>query len=216
MSTSIEVADAILNELLSDGNHKHKRLQTGLKNVALACKHLLSKKELITIKSVSLYVDAYLDGIPKQGTIENDSKGAYTKIMTAYRACGSHSRKQTSKPKDDCSNGQNTIYVKILENRIKVLENVLSKNFKNQGVVSVSEMLKCGGNDMGTVDIVSQSPFTTNQIEAIKKLFNLLDYAEDIFEILGKEGKERVVLKINKQPLLSPSELSEIKSIINL
>lgn len=216
MSTSIEekiiIADATIKELLSE--HKDKRLQTGVNNVADACKHLLSNKEVIELKAVSLYVDAHLGGKPALGTLQNDSKGVYEQVMTAYRACATRSQKQPSKFKDGAGNDQNKIYTKTLENRIKVLENVLNKNFKNQGVVAVGAMLELGSNEMGTVEMLPQSSFTTNQIEAISKLFGLLNFAEDVFDIVGKEGKERVVLKANKRPLLSPSELSEIKRII--
>ncbi|WP_278183216.1 hypothetical protein [Vibrio misgurnus] len=207
----LEKADRYVEGLLKE--YTDQRLQTGIKNVKLACRHHLNNGMAITITSVAEFLRQNCAGRPAKGTLDNDSKGVYKPIIDTYCEVASSLRKPDKKSESSSTNSPQTkIYIKQLENRIKHLEKILEQNFKNQGSISVNSMLNSQIDAQGSVDVVSSSKFSVAEKEAIKKLYSLIELTDD-FATRGEEDRTRIVNASGKV-LLIPSEVILIKNII--
>lgn len=102
-----------------------------------------------------------------------------------------------------------------MENRNKHLEKILSENFEQQGRVSISTMLNQSRETDDLVTVSHASLFTKEQLLVIKRLYEILHMSDD-FEFTGINDAERLVMSVDKKPLLSPNEIKLIKDLINL
>lgn len=212
----IEIAKGIVHELRLE--HKDKRLQHGINAVEDACLHLIKLKMPITLEAVATFIDENqlkYGGKPARRTVTNDSKGVYQSVADAFVHFSV--KKNESERRSGENNNGNTeekVYIRLLEQKVKHLTNIVKENFKEKGALSVKAMLSQPVDQSGTIVAEAASAFTASQVHAVSKLFDLIDIADE-FELLGDEGKERVVSSYNKKPLLSPTDVQTIKDIIS-
>ncbi|EKF9401569.1 hypothetical protein O1B77_000145 [Vibrio cholerae] len=207
----LEKADRYVEGLLKE--YTDQRLQTGIKNVKLACRHHLINGMAITITSIAEFLRQNCAGRPAKGTLDNDSKGVYKPIIDAYCEVASSLRKPDKKSESSStSSPQAKIYIKQLENRIKHLEKILEQNFKNQGSISVNSMLNSQIDAQGSVDVIPSSNFSVEEKKAIKNLLGLIELTNDL-SYKGEADRTRIATTAGKV-VLTPNELILIKNII--
>jgi len=194
--------------------HTDRRLQIGIKNVQTACLHHINKGMAISITSIAEFIRNNCAGRPAKGTLDNDSKDIYKPLIDKY--CEAASRARKSKKNNNSASGgtpQNKIYIRQLEARITHLEKVLSKNFDNQGKVSLTNMLNSKIAEEGTVVVSPSSKFTVEEKRGVKGLLDLVIQSND-FEIRGEGDRQRIVSTTDGKPLITPNDFSVIRKII--
>lgn len=209
----LEEANKYADGLLK--THTDRRLQIGIKNVQTACLHHINKGMAISITSIAEFVRVNCAGRPAKGTLDNDSKGIYKPLIDKYCEAASRSRK-SKKNNNSAGDGtpQNKIYIRQLEARITHLEKVLSKNFDNQGKVSLTNMLNSEITEEGTVEVAPASKFTVEEKQGVKGLLDLVTQSND-YEIRGEGDRQRIVSIADGKILITPNDLSVIRNIIH-
>ncbi|WP_064602804.1 hypothetical protein [Photobacterium sp. J15] len=214
-NNDLEVAKNVVKALRLE--HKDKRLQHGINAVEDACLHLIKKKMPITLETAATFIEenkAKYNGKPARRTVTNDHKGVYQAVVDAYIHFGVKKNEKDRKSSEKGGNSQEQVYIKLLEQKVRHLNNIIKENFKEKGALSVKAMLGQPVDQSGTVVTKAVSNFTTSQIEAIANLFYLIDMTDD-FEFVGEGDKRRVISSLNKKPLLSPKDVQAIKGIIS-
>jgi hypothetical protein len=216
MNTMIgdRVVDAFLKKV------KDVRTKETINHIKNACHALIKNKKVISIASVSDYcINTY--GKPSRQTLYNDKKEIYKEIINKYSEASNAQAKineKFSKLADKLDLPLEAIaQIKYLENRVKILETILEKQFSikdENELVDLNATIRSGASIDDGANLKKVNVFSENQIKSIKILIHTLIEAE-IAEIQVLPNGKRMIDKQTKRTILSVNDCSSLEDVFN-
>ena len=211
-------ADSEADKLIEDARENSTmRLVKNLINVKDVCRGRVKLREPLTYVGIAKEcVEKF--GKPSEGTIDNDTRGYFKPLIKLYQELVSPSETF----KDDALNElpiDIKIYIKQLEKRNDLLEKIqkqMTAEANRTEVHSVTETVELhdGLSDHARV-VKSTEQLASGLKKAFKRLYGVIEYAEEELIFQGEEGSERLVSKSTGVILLTPTEVRDIKKAIS-
>jgi hypothetical protein len=214
----IEIANAHID--LAIENATDKRVKTTLDNIKKAANILYGQKDEISTTTVGEYCEEHF-GKPSTQTLFNDKNDLYKPCISEFERLnrGKKKHNEVTKIMDTGVNKGAAIEIGNLRNRVKLLENLLQKQFKiadDMGLISIDEIITSTPTASDTVNMdIVKTAITEIQKDAIQTIMNtLLERCDDI-EITGKNNGKRITDLGTGESLLNPRELAALTSLLS-